>query len=323
MDRGRRLHLHALGDRRREVDASKRRHALAELLAQMTRAYLVDLAFGQIAELERPERHPDQPVDRKPKMAKHVLDLAVLALAHREHEPHIGALLALELGLDRPIADAVEGDATAQLVEPCLLDAAMRAHPIAAQPAGRRQLQYARQAAVIGEEEQPLGAHVEAADAYQAREVFRQCRKDGRPALRIEARGHEPARLVIEKQPRALALRQRLAIDHDGVFRCHIEGRRGDGRAIDRDAAGRDEGLGLTARRKPGTRDHLGDSLARLLFAAALAGGHDRLIAEPAWSGYGAACWSLENSCPPPPSCLKPSSRPVPPARPARCRLAA
>src|SRR5712691_12818563 len=115
------------------------------MLEQMMSAYLVHLAFGQIAEFESTELHPDQPVDRKPKMAKHVLDLAVLALAHREHEPHIGALLALEQRLDRPIADAVEGDATAQLVEPRLLDAAMRAHAIAAQPAGRRQLQHARE----------------------------------------------------------------------------------------------------------------------------------------------------------------------------------
>ena len=70
MDRSRRLRRHALDDRRREVDAGECRHALAELLAQMTRAYLIDLAFGQIAELERPERHPDQPVDRKAEMAK-------------------------------------------------------------------------------------------------------------------------------------------------------------------------------------------------------------------------------------------------------------
>src|SRR5438552_3157958 len=136
MDRGRRLRRHALDDRRREVDAGERHHALAELLAQMTRAYLVDLAFGQIAKLEWSERHPDQPVDREPEMAKHVLDLAVLALAHREHEPHIGALLAL---------------------------------------------------------------------------------------------------------------RQRLAIDADGVFRRDVEGRRANHRAIDRDAPGRDEDLGLTA----------------------------------------------------------------------------
>ena len=59
-------------------------------------------------------------------------------------------------------------------------------------------------------------------------------------------------------------VRQRLAVDRDAVRRRDIERRRGDDRAIDGDAAGRDPGLGLAARRKPGARDHLGDALAAL-----------------------------------------------------------
>ena len=62
----------------------------------------------QLAELERAERHADQAVHRQAEMAEHVLDLAVLALAHGEDEPHIGALLALELCVDRPVVDAVD-----------------------------------------------------------------------------------------------------------------------------------------------------------------------------------------------------------------------
>src|SRR5262249_50759130 len=81
----------------------------AKLLAQVARAYLLDRAFGQIAELERPERDADEPVHLEPEMAEHVLDLAVLALAHGEHEPHIGALLALQPGVDRPVADPRAG----------------------------------------------------------------------------------------------------------------------------------------------------------------------------------------------------------------------
>src|SRR5215470_20398560 len=119
-------------DGRRKVGTRERRDPLAQLLAQMTGAHLHDRAFGQIAELKRAERHPDQPVHRKPKMAEHVLDLAVLALAHREDEPHIAALLTLELRLDRPVAHAVDGDALAQLVEAHLLHAAVRTHAVAA-----------------------------------------------------------------------------------------------------------------------------------------------------------------------------------------------
>ena len=71
----------------------------------------------EIAELERPERHADQAVHRQPEMTEHVLHLAVLALADGEGEPHVRSLLAVERGLDRPVADAVDGDAGAQPVE--------------------------------------------------------------------------------------------------------------------------------------------------------------------------------------------------------------
>ena len=72
---------------------------------------------GEIAELERAERHPDQAVDREAEMAEHVLHLAVLAFADREGEPDIAALHAIDRGLDRTVADAVDGDAAAQAVE--------------------------------------------------------------------------------------------------------------------------------------------------------------------------------------------------------------
>ena len=41
--------------------------------------------------------------------------------------------------------------------------------------------------------------------------------------------GHEPARLVVEEQPGALALRQRLAVDRDAVAGRDVERGRGDG----------------------------------------------------------------------------------------------
>ena len=75
-------------------------------------------------------------------------------------------------------------------------------------------------------------------------------------------RGHKPARLVVEEQPRALALRQRPAIDGDAVVGRDVERGRGNHRAVDGDAAGGDPGLGLAARGKPGACDHLGDAFA-------------------------------------------------------------
>ncbi len=232
---------------RREVEMGRRRDFFAELLAQMPRAHLLDRAFRQSAELERPERHADQPVHRQAEMAEHVLNLAVLAFAHRKGEPDIVALLAVEPRFDRPIADAVEADTPAQRVEFFLSHAAVGAHPIAAHPAGRRQFEEPRQPAVIGEQQQPFGVHVEPPDAEQARQALGQRRENGRAFLRVDMSGHEPARLVIEEQPRALALRQRLAVDHDQIGRRDIERRRADHRAIDRHPPVGDPGLCLAA----------------------------------------------------------------------------
>ena len=195
-------------------------------------------------------------------MAQHVAHLAVLALADREGDPHVRGLLAVERRLDRPVVDAVDRDAVAQRVELRLRHLAVRAHAIAPQPAGRRQLERAREPAVIGEQQQALGREIEPPDADQPRQVLRQRAEDGRPALRVGDGGHQAARLVIEEQPRALRAGQRLAVDHDLVGGGDVEGRRGDLRAVHRDAPGRDPGLGLAPRRKPRACDHLGDALA-------------------------------------------------------------
>ena len=72
------------------------------------------LALGKFAELERPERDADQPVHLQAEMLQHIAHLAVLALADREGEPDIRALLAVERRLDRAIAHAVDRHALAQ-----------------------------------------------------------------------------------------------------------------------------------------------------------------------------------------------------------------
>ena len=104
-------------------------------------------------------------------------------------------------------------------VELRLRDAAVGAHPIAPQPAGRRQFEHAREPAVVGEQQQPLGVEVEPADADEPRQLLRQRAEDGRRPAGIGVRGHQAARLVIEEEPRALARGQRLAIDRDAVAR--------------------------------------------------------------------------------------------------------
>ena len=70
---------------------------------------------------------------------------------------------------------------------------------------------------------------------------------------------------MIKKEPRPLAGRQRLAVDHDAIAFGDIKRGGMDDVAIDRNAPGSDPFLGLTARGEPGARDHLGDAFARLV----------------------------------------------------------
>ena len=138
----------------------------------------------------------------------------------------------------------------------------MGAHAIAAQPLGVRQLQHPGEAAVIGEQQQPFGADVEAPDAHEARQARRQGVEDGRAPLRIGIGGHEAGRLVVEEQAGALAPRHRLAVDGDAVAAGDVHRRRGDRLAVDRDPAGGDPLLGVAARAQAGARHHLGDAVA-------------------------------------------------------------
>src|SRR5215510_12879436 len=204
-------------DRGGEIRARHGDDARAELVAQGPRLHLRDLPGREVGELERAERHADQAVDLKPEVTEHVLHLAVLALPDREGEPHVAALRAIDRSLDRTIADAVDGDAGAQRLELILPDAAVRAHAITAQPTGRRQLERARERAVVGEQQQTLGVEVETADADEARQPRGQGGEDGRTAAGIGVRRQQPARLVVEEEPRALAHGQRLPVDRDAV----------------------------------------------------------------------------------------------------------
>src|SRR5499427_9557670 len=214
----------AFRDRPAEIATGLVDDAIAQLPAQIFCLDLLDGAFGKFAEPERPELDPDQAIDLQVEVAQHVAHLAVLALADREGEPHIGALLALEYRLDRPVPDAVNGDAVAELVQFALTDPAMGADAVASDPGGVRQFQHAGEPAVIGEQKQPLGADIEAPDAHKPRQIFGQRIEHSWTPLRIRTGAHEADRLVIEKQPRRFAARQRLTVHRDAVPRRHVHG---------------------------------------------------------------------------------------------------
>ncbi len=123
------------------------------------------------------------------------------------------------------VEHAVDGDAVLQLVQFVLVDLAMGAHAVAAQPAGGGQFQHTGQPAVIGQKQQAFGIDVEAADRHNARQVFRQVVENRRAAFRIGIGGHQTGGLVVEPQARALDAADRHAIDFDLVGQCHVDDR--------------------------------------------------------------------------------------------------
>ena len=237
---------------------------LAQLVAQHAALDLQHVPFRQFVELERTVGNADQPRDLEAEGAENVPHLAVLALAQRQRQPGIGALLPVERRFHRAVEDAVDGDPFAQAFERTLLHLAVHAHPVATQPAGGRQFEHAGKAAVIGEQQQPLGVDVQPADGHQPRQIGRQDVEDGLAPFRIAVGGDHARRLVEQEQPRALDGRDLHAVEMDDVVRHDVEGGRGKHLAVDPDAAGGNQFLGVAARGKAGPRQPLGDPLAGL-----------------------------------------------------------
>ena len=261
---GRGLLDHVIEDGRLEIDARFQSEGLAQLILQNAGLDFFDAALGQFAELEGAEGEADEAVDLKPDILQHPLDFAVLAFAQAQGQPAVGALRAVERGVDARIVDSIHGDAFAQRIELALIGVAMGAHAVAPQPAGGGQLQQARQPAVIGEQQQTLGVDVEAPHGDDARQSLGQHIENRRAALGVADRGHEAARLVEQPEPRALAMGHGRAIDHDLVLGADIQGGAVDDDAIHRDAPRRDPFLGVAARAQAHARHDLGDPLLAL-----------------------------------------------------------
>ncbi len=185
-----------------------------------------------------------------------------------DRHPGIRSLLAVERRLDRAIEHAVDGEPVLQSRQRLLVHLAMHPHAVAPQPAGRRQFQHARQAAIIGQEQQALGVDVEASDRHQPRQIGRQDVENRLSAFRIAVCGHHAGRLVEQKQPRPLDRRDGGAVDLDRVVGHHVESRRCQLLAVDLDPAGGDQVFGVAPRGDAGTRQALGDALARRLGAS-------------------------------------------------------
>src|SRR6185437_13006237 len=150
------------------------RSVRAELLAQHLARHFLDGAARQLAELERPVGDADEPRHAQAQMLHDAADLAVLAFMQADGEPGIAALLAVEHRADRAIAHAADSDAGLERGEPRRIGGAMDAHAIAPEPTARRQLERARELAVVGQQQQPFRSEIEPADRDDARQLRRQ-----------------------------------------------------------------------------------------------------------------------------------------------------
>ncbi len=232
-----------------EVDAGGCRQVLAELIAEDSGAHLFHSAVGQIEQLERSERESDEAVHLQSDMLEHPLDLAVLAFAQPHGQPAIAALNAIELGLDTGVGDTVNLNSGSELVERGLIGDAFRAHPIAAEPTGVRQLQHAGETAVVGQQKEAFGVDVEPADGDGTRPfrpVLTQEVRDGFATFRIVIARHQTARLVEQEQSGFFRRWQGCTIDEDPVIRTDVAGRARQDLAIHLDAAGENPGFGIT-----------------------------------------------------------------------------
>src|SRR5688572_10937914 len=103
----------------------------------------VDLRDGsrlQPRQRERSVAGTDQPRHLQAEMLEHPANLAVLAFAEAHLDPAIAPGPALEVGVDRAVAHALNGDAFRQILELGLGDRAERSGAVVADDAGARQL---------------------------------------------------------------------------------------------------------------------------------------------------------------------------------------
>ena len=123
-------------DRPFEINAGFRRENFAKLVLENARLDLVHSALFKLAQLERAVGHANEAVHGKPEMLENALDLSVLAFAQAHREPHVGALHAVDLRLNAAILNTLDDNARGQRIQLRLIDVAVGAHAIAAQPAG-------------------------------------------------------------------------------------------------------------------------------------------------------------------------------------------
>lgn len=221
-----------------------------------------DRAARQGVEPKRPVSGADQTSDAQAVMREQTFDLPILSLPQRDRHPAIGALAMIDRRFGRPIANAVDRPRPGKVRNQALVNFAVDANAIRPDKLLRGMFQKTRELAVIGEQEKTLAVDIEASDRNQARQMPRQVRKNGWASLRIARGRNQSSGLVIKPEPGRRRRRDRLAIDGDAIIVPNRYGGMRNDRIVQRNAAGRDQALGVAARRDSGARKKLGQPFA-------------------------------------------------------------
>ena len=203
--------------------------------------------------MERAIADADQPVDAEVHRIHRAADFAVLAFTQADCQPGVCPLLTVQRHGHGLKPFPVDGDALAQRFQGGIGRASVHPHPVAAQPAGAGQLQFAFHTAVIGQQQQPLGVQVEAPHRHHTGQVFGQGVIDRAAPLFVARGGHQPGGFVIEPDARRFGFRDRFAVYGDLIRRGDVQ-RRGENLcAVHPHTARFDHPFGLAARGDAGT----------------------------------------------------------------------
>jgi len=222
---------------------------------------LVHRAGRQVGQREGAVGGADQAGDLEAEMFEDAADFAILALPEAHLDPTVAAGAALQIGVDRAVAHALDLDAVDQLLKLRLADLAEHAGAVAALDAGRGQFQLALQFPVGGQQQQPLGVEIEPPDRHQPGQALGETVINGRAALGIALGGEQARGLVVAEQAGRRRLAHGLAVDGDAVERGEQRGRGFDRRAVYRDPPLADHPLDLAPRGDAGPGEQFGDAL--------------------------------------------------------------
>jgi len=213
-----------------------------------------DRAARQVVEPKRPVSDADQAGHTQAVMREQPLDLPIFPLAQHDRQPAIGALAMIDRRFGRPVANAVDHLRPGKVRNQALVDFAVDANAVRSDKLLHGMFEKTREFAVIGEQEKTLGIDIKASDRNQAGQMLRKIRKNGWASLWIARGRNQSSGLVVEPEPRRRCPGDRLAIEGDAVVILNRYGGMRDDRAVQRDAAGRDQALGVATRRDPGAR---------------------------------------------------------------------